>query len=92
MGDLLPGSTVVQKWDFDAGLPPVECGKDISHCPLADENGINHAPFFVEGGEAYALNGRQVKQLRWHCGISSLGCRSLRRQFHHQDNIAGHID
>ncbi|CAB9529621.1 activated protein kinase catalytic subunit alpha-1 [Seminavis robusta] len=57
-----PGSTVVQKWDRAAGYPLVECSADNGrHCPLADENGVNNAPFFAEGGEAYALNGRQAK-------------------------------
>jgi hypothetical protein len=55
-----PGSAVVQKWDAEEGYPMVECTENESNCPLAD-NGINYAPFFAEGGEAYAINGRQSK-------------------------------
>jgi len=54
-----PGSTTVQAWDREAGYPLVSC--EEGHCPHADAEGVNYAPFFAEGGEAYALNGRQSK-------------------------------
>lgn len=50
-----PGSTMVQSWDRTKGRPLVPC--DSHSCPLADSNGVNYAPFFAEGGEAYSLNG-----------------------------------
>lgn len=82
-----PGSTIVQKWDAQAGYPLVGCqANPAQYCPHAstpegtttsqpiqrNETGlaqdsiqynhyINFAPFFAEGGEAYALNGRQAK-------------------------------
>ena len=63
-----PGSTVVQKWDSQAGYPLVNCEDNSANCPHA-EDGINYAPFFAEGGEAYAINGRQSKpaarQIMW---------------------------
>jgi hypothetical protein len=54
---VFPGSTKVLNWD-DASLPLVDCTEES--CPLA-RDGINYAPFFSEGGESYALNGRQSK-------------------------------
>lgn len=42
-----------------AGLPLESCASG-NVCPLA-KNGINYAPFFAEGGESYALNGKQSK-------------------------------
>ena len=55
-----PGSAKVQVWNRTAGYPLVDCNKNV--CPLGvDENKINVSPFFAEGGEAYALNGRQSK-------------------------------
>ena len=57
-----PGSTVVQNWDAaEDGYPLVSCENNVTNCPLA-EDGINYSPFFAEGGEAYAINGRQSKQ------------------------------
>mmetsp|Transcript_29112 Transcript_29112/g.58129 ORF Transcript_29112/g.58129 Transcript_29112/m.58129 type:complete len:1070 (-) Transcript_29112:185-3394(-) len=52
-----PGSTKVVDWKI-GGMPLVDCRGAV--CPLA-EDGINYAPFFAEGGESYALNGRQSK-------------------------------
>lgn len=54
---VFPGSRRVVDWT-DPDLPLVDC--DADHCPLA-KHGINYAPFFAEGGESYALNGRQSK-------------------------------
>lgn len=54
---VFPGSRKVLNWNKE-GLPLEECKGDI--CPLA-KDGINYAPFFAEGGESYALNGRQSK-------------------------------
>ena len=56
-----PGSKLVQSWDRSEGRTLMSCDEDGDACPLADANGINYAPFFSEGGEAYALNGRQSK-------------------------------
>ena len=57
----MPGSSIVQDWSTE-GYPLVSCqDSDDNICPLADADGINFAPFFAEGGEAYALNGRQSK-------------------------------
>ena len=57
----MPGSSIVQDWSTE-GYPLVSClDSDDNVCPLADADGINFAPFFAEGGEAYALNGRQSK-------------------------------
>lgn len=55
-----PGSRQVQSWDRASARPLVPCEKGPS-CPLANAEGINYAPFFAEGGESYALNGRQSK-------------------------------
>lgn len=54
---VFPGSRKVVNWKKE-GLPLEECQGDV--CPLA-KNGINYAPFFSEGGEVFALNGRQSK-------------------------------
>lgn len=54
---VFPGSRRVVDWTT-AELPLVDCVGDL--CPLA-KDGINYAPFFAEGGESYALNGRQSK-------------------------------
>jgi len=54
---VFPGSGKVVNWN-KKGLPLEDCEGAI--CPLS-ENGINYAPFFSEGGESYALNGRQSK-------------------------------
>jgi hypothetical protein len=54
---VFPGSRRVVDWT-DPNLPLVDCDADL--CPLAND-GINYAPFFSEGGESYALNGRQSK-------------------------------
>lgn len=54
---VFPGSRLVVNWNKE-GSPLEECQGEI--CPLATD-GINYAPFFAEGGESYALNGRQSK-------------------------------
>ena len=54
---VFPGSRKVVNWNKE-GLPLEDCVGHI--CPLA-KDGINYAPFFAEGGESYALNGRQSK-------------------------------
>ena len=54
---VFPGSKKVVNWN-KAGLPLEDCTPEL--CPLS-RNGINYAPFFAEGGESYALNGRQSK-------------------------------
>lgn len=54
---VFPGSKKVINWN-KAGHPLEECTPEL--CPLA-RDGINYAPFFSEGGESYALNGRQSK-------------------------------
>lgn len=54
---VFPGSRKVVNWKKD-GLPLEDCTARL--CPLA-KDGINYAPFFAEGGESYALNGRQSK-------------------------------
>mmetsp|Transcript_1938 Transcript_1938/g.3691 ORF Transcript_1938/g.3691 Transcript_1938/m.3691 type:complete len:1102 (-) Transcript_1938:147-3452(-) len=54
---VFPGSRKVINWNKE-GRPLEDCAGDV--CPLA-KNGINYAPFFAEGGESYALNGRQSK-------------------------------
>lgn len=54
---VFPGSKKVLDWESE-GRPLVDCTEDL--CPLATD-GINYAPFFAEGGESYALNGRQSK-------------------------------
>lgn len=54
---VFPGSKKVLDWE-SVGRPLVECTEEA--CPLA-RDGINYAPFFSEGGESYALNGRQSK-------------------------------
>jgi len=54
---VFPGSRKVQQWVGGTSL--VDC--DQNTCPHAKDN-VNYAPFFSEGGEAYALNGRQSKQ------------------------------
>ena len=56
----MPGSSIVQDWSAE-GYPLVSCQDSGGACPLADADGINCAPFFSEGGEAYTLNGRQSK-------------------------------
>lgn len=53
-----PGSRMVQSWEKEKQLVPCE---HEGACPTAGEDGVNYAPFFAEGGEAYALNGRQSK-------------------------------
>eukprot|EP00584_Thalassiosira_punctigera_P003619 CAMPEP_0172534374 /NCGR_PEP_ID=MMETSP1067-20121228/6761_1 /TAXON_ID=265564 ORGANISM="Thalassiosira punctigera, Strain Tpunct2005C2" /NCGR_SAMPLE_ID=MMETSP1067 /ASSEMBLY_ACC=CAM_ASM_000444 /LENGTH=1089 /DNA_ID=CAMNT_0013319153 /DNA_START=394 /DNA_END=3663 /DNA_ORIENTATION=+ len=54
---VFPGSDKVINWNKE-GRPLEDCAGEV--CPLA-KNGINYAPFFSEGGESYALNGRQSK-------------------------------
>lgn len=54
---VFPGSRKVLDWEGE-GLPLVDCTE--KNCPLA-RGGVNYAPFFSEGGESYALNGRQSK-------------------------------
>jgi hypothetical protein len=57
-----PGSTDVLNWDA-AGYPLMKC--DAQNCPKArtiDGKVINFSPFFAEGGEAYAINGKQSKE------------------------------
>lgn len=54
---VFPGSRKVVDWKA-SGLPLADCDPDL--CPLG-KGGINYAPFFAEGGESYALNGRQSK-------------------------------
>lgn len=54
---VFPGSTKVLDWKAE-GLPLVDCTEE--KCPLA-KDGVNYSPFFAEGGESYALNGRQSK-------------------------------
>ena len=54
---VFPGSQKVVNWNKE-GLPLEDCAGAV--CPLA-KDGINYAPFFAEGGESYALNGRQSK-------------------------------
>lgn len=54
---VFPGSKKVINWDKE-GRPLEDCNEQL--CPLA-RNGTNYAPFFSEGGESYALNGRQSK-------------------------------
>lgn len=57
---VFPGSRKVINWNKE-GRPLEECDKGTGElCPLS-RNGINYAPFFAEGGESYALNGRQSK-------------------------------
>lgn len=63
-----PGSSIVQKWDAEEGYPLVECKDDPDrYCPVAEKEDdgrvVNYAPFFSEGGEAYAINGRQSKPI-----------------------------
>jgi len=75
-----PGSTYVQSWDTDNNNSNknnndnnnnnspelVPCQRD--NCPLAGDDLVNYAPFFSEGGEAYALNGRSsspVQNIMW---------------------------
>jgi len=58
---VFPGSEFVESYeDLDEnGIPRlVSCKKAGKACA----NGVNYASFFAEGGEAYALNGRQSKQ------------------------------
>ncbi|KAL3802961.1 hypothetical protein HJC23_011584 [Cyclotella cryptica] len=59
---VFPGSTKVLDWKAE-GLPLVDCTEE--KCPLA-RDGVNYAPFFAEGGESYALNGRQSKPAATH--------------------------
>jgi hypothetical protein len=56
---VFPGTRKVINWKKE-GLPLEDCAGDPNLCPLA-RDGINYAPFFAEGGESYALNGRQSK-------------------------------
>lgn len=59
---VFPGSTEVLDWDT-ADRPLMECSG--TNCPKAKIIGdkvINFSPFFAEGGEAYAINGRQSKE------------------------------
>ena len=57
---VFPGSDKVINWDKKE-RPLEDCSDDpFNLCPLA-RSGINYAPFFSEGGESYALNGRQSK-------------------------------
>ncbi|KAL7541035.1 hypothetical protein ACHAXR_010567 [Thalassiosira sp. AJA248-18] len=58
---VFPGSKMVINWN-KPGHPLEKCpiAETSELCPLA-KNGINYAPFFAEGGESYALNGRQSK-------------------------------
>lgn len=54
-----PGSKRVVSWTAP-GTPLVKCDSDA--CPLAtDDDSVNRSPYFSEGGESYALNGRQSK-------------------------------
>lgn len=62
---VFPGSKVVEDYDDldENGIPNlVSCNGSDKACPNAGANGVNFASFFAEGGEAYALNGRQSKQ------------------------------
>jgi len=62
---VFPGSKVVESFENldENGVPTlVSCKSSKKACPLAGANGVNYASFFAEGGEAYALNGRQSKQ------------------------------
>ena len=54
---MFPGSRKVVDWNTP-DLKLIDC--QGAKCPLATD-GINYAPFFSEGGESYALNGRQSK-------------------------------
>lgn len=57
-----PGSTEVLNWDA-AGYPIMKCNGN--NCPKArkiEDKFINFSPFFAEGGEAYAINGKQSKE------------------------------
>jgi len=54
---VFPGSRRVLNWN-KKGRPLEDCEGSI--CPHSKE-GVNYAPFFSEGGESYALNGRQSK-------------------------------
>ena len=61
-----PGSQVVEsqrKEDRDENGEPalVSCSENKELCPSADSDGVNFAAYFAEGGESYALNGRQSK-------------------------------
>uniref|UniRef100_A0A7S1YFW9 Guanylate cyclase n=2 Tax=Grammatophora oceanica TaxID=210454 RepID=A0A7S1YFW9_9STRA len=58
---VFPGSQVVESKDR---RELVSCNNEATKklCPLASrDDGVNFAAFFAEGGEAYALNGRQSK-------------------------------
>ena len=58
-----PGSTDVTNWDV-AGYPLMKCDS-LENCPSAtiiDDKIVNFSPFFAEGGEAYAINGKQSKE------------------------------
>jgi hypothetical protein len=54
---VFPGSKKVVDWT-SSGTPLVAC--EGVKCPLS-KDGVNYSPFFSEGGESYALNGRQSK-------------------------------
>lgn len=54
---VFPGSRKVVDWS-SPDLSLVDCTGKL--CPHA-RGGINYAPYFSEGGESYALNGRQSK-------------------------------
>jgi len=61
----MPGSERVMAWDKESAGGRGGSGGTLEYCdeercPLAVD-GANRAPFFAEGGEAYALNGRQSK-------------------------------
>mmetsp|Transcript_6071 Transcript_6071/g.12796 ORF Transcript_6071/g.12796 Transcript_6071/m.12796 type:complete len:1062 (-) Transcript_6071:175-3360(-) len=54
---IFPGSDKVLDWTTP-GRPLVDCVG--MKCPLAND-GINYSPFFGEGADVYAINGRQTK-------------------------------
>jgi len=61
---IFPGSKVVENFkelDEEGNPTLISCESSPDTCPGAGANGVNYASFFAEGGEAYALNGRQSK-------------------------------
>jgi len=58
-----PGSKSVQSWNKNNDMTElVPCQRDI--CPSAGEDLVNYAPYFPEGGEAYALSGRSSTSMQ----------------------------
>ena len=58
-----PGSKFVQSWEKNNDMTElVRCQRD--NCPLAGADLVNYAPFFPEGGEAYALSGRSSPSMQ----------------------------